>query len=182
MSTALAPPSRYDARSIALHWLTAALVVGLWLLGQTIDWFPKGNARVAARSVHIVLGVSLAFVLVLRIGWRFGGGTHLPLARQGWLDVVAVSTHRLLYALLVVTVLLGMTNAWVRGDTLFNLFTLPAFDPGNKSLRDTIENWHGLAADTLLVVALFHAGAGLLHHFAFKDDVLRRMLPPRRQG
>jgi len=54
-----------------LHWLTAALVISLWALGQTIDWFPKGNPRVFARSMHISLGIALALVLVARIHWRF---------------------------------------------------------------------------------------------------------------
>lgn len=54
----------YDGRTRALHWLTAALVIGHWALGQTIDWFPKGNPRAVARSTHIVLGVVLALVLI----------------------------------------------------------------------------------------------------------------------
>lgn len=179
MNIDTSPSLHYDRRSIVLHWLTAALVVALWLLGQTIDWFPKGDPRVVARSVHIVLGVSLAVVLIGRIGWRWRSGTHLPPAGLGWLDTVATLTHKALYLLLIVTVLLGITNAWTRGDTIFNLFTIPAFDPGNKGLRKTVENWHGLAANTLLIVAGLHAAAALLHHFVLKDDVLRRMLPLR---
>lgn len=57
-------PIRYDRRSIALHWITAGLVMSLWLLGQTIDWFPKGSPRSTARSTHIVLGLALALVLI----------------------------------------------------------------------------------------------------------------------
>jgi cytochrome b561 len=181
METIAAAPLRYDSRSILLHWLTAALVATLWSLGQTIDWFPKGDLQIAARSLHIVLGVALALVLVCRLLWRLGDGTQLPPAGAGWLDKVAALTHKLLYVLLVATVTLGLANAWVRGDTLFGLLTIPAFDPGNKGLRTTIQDWHGLAANVLLFVALGHAAAGLLHHFVLKDDVLRRMLPLRPQ-
>ena len=171
----------YDRRTIVLHWTTAALVVALWTLGQTIDWFPKGTPRVFARSTHISLGVALALVLVARIGWRFDPrSAHLPPAGSGGLDKLASVTHKLLYGLLVVTVVLGVTNAWVRGDTIFDLFKIPAFDPNNKGLKETVEELHALAANTLLVVALFHASAGLLHHFFWKDGVLRRMLPARR--
>ncbi|HZV93879.1 MAG TPA: cytochrome b/b6 domain-containing protein, partial [Caldimonas sp.] len=111
----------YDRRTIVLHWTTAALVVALWALGQTIDWFPKGTPRIFARSTHISLGVALAFVLVARIVWRLGArAVHLPPAGLGWLDRLATLTHWLLYVLLVATVALGITNAWVRGDTIFN--------------------------------------------------------------
>jgi cytochrome b561 len=168
---------QYDRRTIQLHWLTAALVITLWVLGQTIDWFPKGDPRVFARSTHIMLGVALAIALVIRIEWRFGAqAVHLPPAGLGWLDKIATITHWLLYALLVATVALGITNAWARGDTIFNLFKLPAFDPDNKVLKETVEQLHSLGANTLLALAFFHAVAALLHHFVWKDNVLRRML------
>lgn len=168
----------YDRRTIALHWLTAVLVISLWSLGQTIDWFAKGDPRVFARSTHISLGIALALVLVARIGWRFGNrALHLPRAGAGWLDSVATITHWLLYGLLIATVTLGVANAWIRGDTIFNLFKIQAFDPNNESLKESVEDWHGLAANTLLFVAFFHSAAALVHHVVWKDGVLRRMLP-----
>ncbi|MEO8835134.1 MAG: cytochrome b [Caldimonas sp.] len=181
MSDPSATHLHYDRRTIVLHWMTAALVVALWLLGQTIDWFPKGTPRVFARSTHISLGVALALVLVARISWRSGGrAVHLPPAGLGWLDKMATVTHWLLYGLLITTVALGVTNAWVRGDTIFNLFKIQSIDPNNKPLKESVEEWHALAANTLLVVALFHAAAGLLHHFVWHDGVLRRMLLTKR--
>jgi len=156
------------------------LMVSLWVLGQTIDWFPKGNPRMLARSTHISLGVALALVLLVRINWRFGGrAVHLPPVGSAWLAKTATITHWLLYGLLVAAVALGFANAWVRGDTIFDLFKIRAFDSNNKGLRDTIEGWHALAANTLLVLAFFHAAAALAHHFALKDGVLRRMVPSR---
>ena len=174
------PSLPYDRRTIALHWLTAALVMSLWVLGQTIDWFPKGTPRIFARSAHISLGVALALVLVARIGWRFGGrAVHLPAAGLGWLDKMATLVHWLLYGLLVATVALGVTNTWVRGDTIFNLFKIQSLYSNDTGLRETIEDWHALAAHTLLVVAGLHAAAALVHHFVWRDDVLRRMWPTR---
>ena len=169
----------YDRRTVALHWLTAALVVVLWVLGQTIDWFPKGSPRAIARSTHIALGGLLALVLMRRIWWRLGGGVRLAPAGTGAFATLATSTHKLLYLLLAGTVALGVANAWIRGDTLFLLLKIPAFDPGNTALRQTVEDWHAWAANLLLIVAGLHAAAALLHHFVLKDDVLRRMLPRR---
>lgn len=179
MDEPAATPSQYDRRSITLHWLTAMLVAALWIVGQTIDWFPKGNPRIFARSLHISFGAALALLVVYRIWWRLSAGAHVPPPGAGWLDKVAALTHTLLYLSLISVLILGVTNAWVRGDILFNLLTIPAFDPGNKELRETIEDWHGLAANFLLFLAFFHAAAGLLHHFVFKDGVLRRMLSSR---
>jgi cytochrome b561 len=178
MNASAPSPIRYDSRSITLHWLTAVLVVALWALGQTIDLFPKGEPRIAARSLHIVSGVLLALVLTYRIWWRLSAGVRLPAAGPGRLDMLAVLMHKALYLLLIGTIVLGLANTWVRGDTLFNLVRIAAFDPGNRALRETVEDWHGLSANILLFAAALHAVAGILHHLVRKDDALRRMLPP----
>jgi cytochrome b561 len=169
----------YDRATITLHWLTAILVIGLWSLGQTIDWFPRGVPRTAARSIHIVTGVALLVILLVRAGWRTTRGRRLPPTDPPWLALLARCTHGALYALLLSTVLLGVTNTWVRGDSIFGLFRIPSIAPGDKALRGTIEDWHGLSANILLVVAGVHALAALFHHFVRRDGVLRRMLPSR---
>ena len=170
----------YDVRTIRVHWITGALVIVLWCLGQTIDWFPKGNPRTAARSLHICLGVMLGLILCYRLWWRLSAGPHLPAAGSGMIQALATVVHFALYATLLAVVVLGLANVWMRGDTIFNLFTVPAFDPGNKALRNQIEDLHGLGANILLALAGFHAAAALVHHFIWKDNVLRRMLPGRQ--
>ena len=119
------------------------------------------------------------FVLIRRIRWRLADGVHLPRAGSSAIDTIATLTHKILYLLLVGTVLLGIANAWIRGDTLFMLLKIPAFDPGNTALREPVEDLHSWAANILLVVAGLHAAAALLHHFVLKDDILRRMVPRR---
>lgn len=167
----------YDRRTIALHWLTAILVLGLWTVGQTIDWFPKGLPRTSARSTHIVCGALLGLTIVYRIWWRSTSGRHLAPADDGKLRWLSTGVHRLLYLMLCITVALGITNAWIRGDSIFDLFRIPSFDPANRDLRESIEEYHGLAANILIGVAAFHALAGLVHHFFLKDRVLQRMNP-----
>lgn len=177
MNKSLAPAQRYDALTIRLHWMTAGLVAALWLLGQTIDWFPRGAPRVFARSAHIGIGAVLACVILYRIWWRINGGARLPAAGTGALKSLAKSMHLALYACLLATVALGIANTWVRGDNLFYLFKIPAFDPNNKALREAVEDYHAFAANLLLILAGLHAAAGLIHHYFLKGDVLGRMLP-----
>jgi cytochrome b561 len=171
------PAARYDGISILLHWLTAALVVILWTLGQTIDFFAKGAPRIDARSTHIVLGATLGIVLLARMLWRASGGRRLPLANSGWIGVTAKIVHYGLYILVAVTVVLGICNAWQRGDVLFNLYTIPKLVPGDLALKRAFEELHGDLADIVLIVAGVHAAAALAHHYLLRDRVLRRMLP-----
>ena len=165
----------YDRTTIALHWVTAASVVVLWIIGQTADWIPDGPANTAVWSVHVVLGFMLTALLAWRIVWRATGGRRLPPADSGALQVFAKLTHYLLYALLMVVVVLGVVNAFVRGYSLFDLVHLPQI--GDREWRRPITEWHGLAANILLGLALFHATAALIHHYLWQDAVLRRMMP-----
>ena len=61
---------RHDTTTIVLHWISAVLVVILWTIGQTVDFFPNGPLRIDYRSVHITLGIFLGVVLLARLAWR----------------------------------------------------------------------------------------------------------------
>ena len=172
----------YDPRTRALHWLTAALVILLWVLGQTIDFFATGSPRVSARSVHIALGVLLGCVVAYRLRWRRSPLRTAPAPLQDRLGRIGAFTHQALYVLVALVVVLGFFNAWVRGDSIFGLFKIPALDPGNKPLRELAGEVHGWAANVLLIVAAIHALAGMYHHIVLRDDVLRRMLPGAARG
>jgi cytochrome b561 len=187
-----AVPDRYDRFTILLHWTTAVLVVLLWAIASPdipmaagvslIDFMPNGPPRVVMRSVHITSGVVLIAVLLVRLSWRATSGRELPPADQGLWGTAAKLGHYALYALLVTTLLLGLANEWARGDSIFGLFNVPAFDPNDRALRKTVGNLHRWAANALLIVAAGHAAVALLHHYVLRDGVLRRMLPARVPG
>ena len=168
---------RHAPTSIALHWITAVLVVLLFIIGKTIDYAPKGPLRIDYRSLHMLLGITLGVVLVVRIVWRSTRGGMLPALDQGLLLVIARATHYLLYALMVVTVGLGITNVWVQGDSIFNLVQVQQLVPGDRALIHRIGDFHALCADAVVIVAGLHSAAALVHHFVMRDATLRRMLP-----
>jgi cytochrome b561 len=167
----------YDRGTIVLHWCTALLVGALWILGQTIDDFPAGPWRVDARSFHIALGVTVAVVLVIRVTWRDRGVGALRPDRTGRLDRLAAIGHWALYALAILAVASGLTNALVRGDNIFNLFSLLDLSHGDRDLRKLIGALHGWVANTLIIAVAAHALLALFHHYVLRDGVMRRMLP-----
>ena len=169
--------TRYDLPTIWFHWAVAILVLIQWGIAQVIDLFPAGMPRVEARSVHISLGLCLGVLLGVRILWRAKWGRVLPPADKGLLQSLAKTVHYALYALLIVMALVGIFLVYVRGDNFFGLFSVPAFDPNNKALRDNIGELHGTIATIILILAGLHASAGLIHHYLWHDGVLRRMLP-----
>jgi cytochrome b561 len=167
----------YDRTTVFLHWITAGLVVILWVIGQTADWFPRGPVTMNYWSIHVVLGFALAVVIALRIIWRSFAGRHLPTVDAGALHVLAKATHYGLYLLSLAVIVLGIVNAFVRGYNLFDLMSLPQF--GDRTLGRPITHWHGVAANILLGLVALHAAAALFHHYVLRDSVLGRMVPAR---
>jgi cytochrome b561 len=167
----------YDRRTIQLHWVTAVLVGLLWSIAQIIDYFPKGAPRIAVRSVHIVLGVLLGVILVMRVLWRSRSGRRLSLANDGVSGHLARIVHWALYVGLAAVILLGMANALGRGDSIFSLFRIPKLFPDIPQLKPTFERLHPTGANALMILAGVHALAAFAHHYILRDGVLRRMLP-----
>lgn len=172
-----AAPPVYDRRTILYHWIVVALIAAQWLGAQAIDWFPRGPLRVDARSVHILFGALLAGVIVARIAWRATRGRRLPQPGGAALRLAASVVHGLLYLLVSVTVLLGFLNTWARGDSLFNLVSIPKLTAFGPNLHRTVQELHGLCANAILAVAAVHASAALWHHYVRRDGLLGRMIP-----
>jgi cytochrome b561 len=164
----------YDPITITLHWLTAALVAALWVVGQTADYLPEhSRVQTFVWSSHVAFGFALAAILAFRLVWRATSGRRLPAADSGMLHLIAKSTHYLLYAMLLVTLSLGIVNAFVRGYDMYGLFTLPQL--GDKDWKKPVTQWHELAANAVMIVAAVHASAALIHHYVWRDGLLLRM-------
>lgn len=171
----------YDATTVALHWITGALVITLWLIGQLADGLPP-SVRESVWSVHVTLGIVLGLVLLTRVAWRARFGRVLPPANDGVLHWVATATHYALYLLLFVVVVSGIANASYRAFHLFDMWSFPQFGTGDRATRHSINGWHGLAANTILAVSLIHAAAALFHHYVWRDRLISRMLFGGRAG
>src|SRR5579859_5055063 len=147
----------YDRRTIRLHWVTAVLMTVLWGIAQIIDLFPKGAPKISVRSVHITLGLVLGVALVVRIAWRSRSGRRLALANPGAWGYIARIVHLALYSGLAAVVVLGILNAWARGDSIFGLFHIPKLIPANPQLKPAAEYFHKTIANALMILAAVHA-------------------------
>ena len=61
-------PQRYTTTAAALHWLVAALVLVMILLGWSMQAIPKipVGPRVNAYNLHKSIGLSIMLLMVLR--------------------------------------------------------------------------------------------------------------------
>jgi cytochrome b561 len=165
----------YDRATIAFHWTTAALVVALWILGQTADWVPRGPARGVVWSTHFTLGLLLALVWIGRLVWRVSGGRRLPGVGPAYVVKLSAAVHGLLYLIIAFVIAVGVANLYAHGQNIWGLASFPKID--DAATRRTISETHEWAANILLAVAAGHAAVALLHQFALRDGVLARMWP-----
>ncbi|MFC5582784.1 cytochrome b [Rhodanobacter terrae] len=170
---------RYDRTTIALHWLTALLVVALFALAEIWDFLPRGAPlKTQLHSLHISLGIVLAVVIAMRLGWRAARGRRLPAVGAGLQAWAAKAMHYALYLLLVVQIVLGFAWRWAQAESFqfFWLFPLRFSTVRDATLAHTLGNLHDITAWTIMVLAGLHAAVALMHHYVLKDGVLKRML------
>ena len=175
--------TNYDNVAIALHWLTAALVVVQFALAVSWDYFSKAT-RQGMESVHISLGVLLTAVILARIAWRLMPGHQRPAIVSGWVRLASKAVHYLLYALLVAQAALGFAFRWGQGHAVsfFGLFGIPGpYGELARPVRRQLHELHEYGGWAIVIIAGLHAAAALYHHYALRDRVLARMLPLARR-
>lgn len=174
---------RRPAIVIALHWMTlAVLLLGVALV-LVRDEFDGRALRNLLLEGHRHFGLLVLGLLIARLAVRFARrrlpaiDSASPLARAA-----AGTTHALLYLLLAGVPLLGWIASNAHGhDIHFFGLPLPALTEADDDFADTLQQWHTIAAWTMLVLGLLHALAALWHHFIRRDPVLTAMLPQWRK-
>ncbi len=167
--------AHYDRLTITLHWLTALFVAGLWAMGQTIDFFPRGPGQDFYRSLHVAVGLLLVAIFAFRIYWRRTGGRQLPDPQTGLANTAAKAMHHILYLVLALVLLGGVANAFGHNVKLFGLIEFPDFF--SHTVHRLVNSFHKWGANALLALAVLHAGAAVWHRLWVRDGIFQRMLP-----
>lgn len=170
----------YGFVAIALHWLVALAVLGLFILGiwmTGLDYYDAWYER--GPDLHKSIGVLLLIAVAIRLAWRRLDPTPGPVATHApWERHLAGTTHIALYALLFAVMIAGylISTADGRPVHVFGLFSVPATLSGIDNQEDIAGEVHELLAYILIGLATLHAFAALKHHFIDRDRTLRRML------
>lgn len=167
-------PQRYGTVAIAIHWVTATLIIALLALGLNAANASTDELRRTLVLPHIVLGiVALLFTLVRIVWWwRFDrkpepvSGTPPLMAR------VAHISHLLIYALILALAVTGIATNVLGGvlDAIVSGAPIPPLnDLGPRQ-------GHGNLARLFMVLLVIHVAAALYHHLIRRDATLARMV------
>ena len=141
---------------------------------------PKGSdERTFFFGLHKSIGLTVAALLVLRIGWRLRKPGPAPAdGLIEWQRRLSILTHRLLYVFMVLQPLSGYISSSFAGyPTRFWGMALPQWADKNPALNELFTGVHESCSVVLALLIGLHICGALAHLWGGHENVLRRMLP-----
>lgn len=164
----------------ALHWLTAAMIIGLFAYGLYMTQVPAREDRGFHYTIHASIGISLLTLMLLRVIWRFMNPTPLPPAGSSNLEIAAARFGHLgLYLLTFGAAIAG----WLMAGSgrreldyyLFGIIPMPNMLGTGSPYHEFLEEAHELLAYALIALVVAHVAAAIWHKKARNDGIVERM-------
>ena len=167
---------RYRPMVVAIHWISAALILWQVWLGFTFHDLPKGSPeRTELFTWHKSVGVTILALALLRLAVRIGNPPPpFPDEMAPWERGVAVWTHRLFYFFLIALPLTGLAAVSGGGatTTLIGGISFPTLPlPIGEAHEPLVFGMIGLLA--------LHVAGALKHQFIDRGPAADRMWPFR---
>lgn len=177
--------TRSNSLLIALHWIMLLLLIGVYAAIEGRAYFPRGSeARDEIKAWHYTLGLTVFILVWIRLAVRLL--TTMPPVvppPQRWQRIASRVVHVALYVLMIGMPIGGVLMLSGEGERIpfwFGLEVPPVIAP-DKDFAESVEVIHTTYGQIGYALIALHAVAGLAHHYFFKDNALRRMLPFSRQ-
>ncbi len=176
---------KYPVSMRILHWLMAAIILGMIVAGLTmVSLDDKVPAKFAVfYPWHKSFGMLVLILVFVRLVTRARSIVPaLPTGLTGWEITAAKAAHVALYVLMIAVPCMGysMSSSYTQSDGVFFFgVNLPELLPKNDARFEVFQWLHRVLAFTLLGIITIHALGALKHRFFDKDrrnDVLSRML------
>ena len=167
---------QYGLLAKLFHWITfIALIIqvpfGFYLVGLEFS-----DRRIDLENIHILVGISIFYITLFRLIWKF-----LNQKPKEWKShfkgqaLIASANHFLLYLTIFAITVSGILKKLYMGETLNFIFFKYGFEKDNFILADTYYQVHIYANYLLLALVILHILAVIVHHFIFKDKILRKI-------
>ena len=169
----------YGIVAILFHWVMTILLIGLIILGLYMAELPIGIKKLQYFRWHKEYGILVLFLGSVRLAWRLLNPLpNLSGIIPPWQEFSARLVHRVFYIFILLMPISGwiLTSAAGLPVSFFGLFVLPDLVAPDKALMETMIEIHEWMGFTFIALISIHTFAALVHHFYYKDDVLKRML------
>lgn len=173
--------TQYSKRMVMVHWLTLALLLAAWFLGDSLsELTDASHATLAAYFIHILVGGAVLLLTVVRLFFRSKDGVPAPVGTST-MDKVATGVHHFLYLILFLLPVSGLV-------TVITSTAGRALLSGDASLLPKEGGFHGVLAHeahetlvtVLIVLVAVHVLGAIKHQFLLKDGLMERMMLRRK--
>ena len=170
----------YGVVSIALHWLMAVALIGMYFVGDymvELEYYDRLYHTLP--GLHKEVGVLLGALLLVRVTWVTAQPRPQIVGNApAFTHTLAKLGHLALYGLLTVMLISGylISTAKGHGINVFDWFEVPALLPQSKERGELVGDLHEIAGTLFILLVGVHALAAFIHHFYWKDNTLTRML------
>jgi cytochrome b561 len=164
-------PTGYGWISIALHWLTAIVVLTLWFIGSSIQADLEGGNDETLR-LHTSIAICAYALLWFRVIWRFVKKHPGPMREQaGVFYQIGKYTHYAILAAIAAMLISGPLMVWARGAEIevFDWFAIPGPFAANMTLFSFLHAVHVWGSRVVIIGTVLHLG-GVYKHAAFNQD------------
>jgi len=168
---------QYSKRMVIVHWLTLALLIVAWYLGDSLaDATDESKATLAGYVVHIAVGVSILVLVLLQLLFRRKDGRPPLLVDKPIFQAVAKGVHHLMYAVLFLLPASGILTV-IKSDAgkgllAWDMDLLPKEHGYHNVFAHEV---HEQLVTVLIVLAVIHILGALKHQFITKDGLMERM-------
>jgi cytochrome b561 len=163
---------RYGTVAIAIHWVSAAAIIGLLVSGTVADG-AVGASKTSILVVHATIGTLVLLLTLARVAWWLWADKRpVPLAAQpAAQEMLARAVHGLLYVAIFVMTLSGIATLVLSGAVPALLGQGPLPDFSTVPPRFV----HGIVSKLMIALVAVHTLAALYHQFIRRDRLLGRM-------
>jgi cytochrome b561 len=169
--------SGYGWISIVLHWLTAIIVLTMFVIG-TLSQSADEADYPRLVHLHTTIGMTAYALLWGRIIWRFAVGHPGPLPRQGVIFfTIGKYFHFVMLIAIAVMLLSGPLMVWTAGDAI-HVFAGEIRSPVGKheAVQHVLRAAHGYTAFFILAAMILHVLAVFKHTVFNRDGTFDKIM------
>ncbi len=173
--------TQYSKRMVIIHWLTLALLVAAWFLGEELaEATDESKATIAAYIAHGLVGGSVLLFTLVRLIFRSKDGVPAPIG-DGMMDKVAKGIQHFMYLVLFLLPVSGFVTivtsdagkALLAGDA-----SLLPKDGGFEHVE--AHEVHEIMVTVLIVLVVIHLLGAIKNQFILKNGQMERMMLRRK--
>jgi cytochrome b561 len=168
---------RYGAVAMAIHWASAAAILGLLASGFIAANDTDPGTKAAILRIHAAAGILVLLLTLARIAWWALADVRpaLPGGTSGFQARAARLVHNLFYVVILAMAASGIAMLALSGAVAILYFGAPGPLPDFETLPPRAA--HGFGAWAMLALLALHLGAALFHQLVMRDRLLARIIP-----